>query len=712
MKRFAWLSVIAITSIACSSPGTGDVGMDMGVGMGADLGGDPADLGVPSDLDGADLGSLPDGAQPNLGTLSVVAGKVGGSGNADDTGAVARFNNPQGLAVDGAGNVYVADGLNNTIRKLVLATGAVTTIAGAPLSNTSADGTGTTARFRFPSSLLLDGGDLYVADAGGNAVRKLVLATGAVTTVAGSLNTQGSTDGTGTAARFYEPTALALDAGNLYVSDARNNTIRRIVLATGAVTTVAGTAGLRGSTDGTGAAALFDSPAGLVTDGAGTLYVADKYNNTIRKLVLATGAVTTLAGFAGNGGSRDGTGAAAQFYYPFAMITDKAGSLYVADQLTGFLRKVVMSTGVVTSVSGSFLSPSGLAMDAAGTIYVSDTSRHTIRKVPLPDNNPVDLAGSKYLRDTQNGTGTAAGFEYPFGVVADASGTLYVSEYYAVRKITPAGVVTTLAGSSTRGSADGTGAAAQFQGVRGLTADADGTLYAIDTGNHTIRKIVPATGVVTTLAGNPGLGGSTDGTGSAARFYEPLGIAADAQGNLYVADTRNNTIRKVVLATGAVTTLAGQARLAGSTDGIGSAARFDRPYAVAPDNAGNLYIADSSNATVRKLVLSTGEVTTVLGAAGMTGTSDGIGTAARFYSPSGLLVSGGTLYVSDQRGSTVRKVTLSDLRVTTFIGIPGVSGVKPGPLPARINRPGAMALLPDATLALIDEEENVVLRVR
>ena len=708
MKRLAWLSVIAVTSIACSSPGTADV--DLGGGGGADL-------SAVSDLAGPGLPDLgtPDGAPgASLTTLSLLAGKAGGSGNADDIGSVARFSSPQGLAMDAAGNVYVSDSNNNTIRKIVAATGVVTTLAGDPASTSSADGIGTAARFRGPSGLLVDGGDLYVADAVGRAVRKIVLATGAVSTVAGTLNTAGSTDGVGTAARFNVPGSLALEAGSLYVSDATDNTIRRIVLATGAVTTLAGTAGMGGSTDGTGAAARFENPSGLAADGAGNLYVADRFNNAIRKIVLATGAVTTLAGRAGTSGSIDGTGTAARFFYPTGVTTDKAGSLYVTDQFSNRLRKVETATGVVTTLSvGSLLNPTAVTLDGAGAVYVADTGRNTIARLVLASGMLTDVAGGRFYRSSTDGTGSAALFDHPFGVAADASGTLYVTEVYTVRKVTPEGVVTTLAGSRNGiGSADGTGAAAQFRLIRAAATDAAGALYVTDTLNYTIRKIVPATGAVTTVAGQPGVRGSADGTGTAAQFSEAWGLAADTQGNLYVADTNNHTIRKVVLSTGAVTTLAGLAGTSGRADGTGSAARFSRPYGLALDGAGSLYVADSDNATVRRLVLATGEVTTPLGAAGMPGSADGIGTAARFGTPSGLVVVAGTLYVSDKTDNTVRQVSLADLRVSTLVGVSRLSGVKPGPLPARINQPGALAALPDGTLALIDEEENVLLRVR
>ena len=216
-----------------------------------------------------------------------------------------------------------------------------------------------------------------------------------------------------------------------------------------------------------------------------------------------------------------------------------------------------------------------MAVDAAGNVYVADTGNDTIRKI-TPAGVVTTLAGTAGQAGSADGTGTAARFNEPDGVAVDAAGNVYVADTNndTIRKITPAGVVTTLAGTAGQaGSADGTGAAAQFNAPEGVAVDGAGNVYVADTGNDTIRKITPA-GVVTTLAGTAGQVGSADGTGSAARFNDPDGVAVDGAGNVYVADTINDTIREITPA-GVVTTLAGSPGQYGSADGTGAAAQFD-----------------------------------------------------------------------------------------------------------------------------------------
>ncbi|HEX7837343.1 MAG TPA: NHL repeat-containing protein [Kofleriaceae bacterium] len=519
----------------------------------------------------------------------------------DGTGAIAHFSGPFGVAVDGAGNVYVADAGNCTIRK-VTAAGVVTTLAGTPGMPGSADGTGATARFFSPLSVAVDtAGNLYVADAGNYTIRK-VTAAGVVTTLAGTAGMLGSADGTGAAARFF-PAGVAVDtAGNVYVAEEGNNTIRKITAA-GVVTTLAGMAGMPGSADGTGAAARFNAPTGVAVDSTGNLYVADQSNHTIRK-VTATGVVTTLAGTAGIFGSADGTGAAASFAFP-----------------------------------------QGIAVDTAGNAYVTDTLfDHTIRKI-TPAGVVTTLAGLAGIAGSVDGLGAAARFNNPAGVTVDSAGNVYVadSNNSSIRKVTAAGVVTTLAGTASMfGSADGTGADARFNDPAGVVIDSAGNVYVADRDNSTIRKVTPA-GVVTTLAGTASRVGGADGTGADARFYGPRGVAVDSIGNVYVADSGTSTIRKVAPA-GVVTTLAGTAGMTGSADGTRSAARFDHPTGVAVDSAGNVYVADSGNSTIRK-VTPTGTTTTVAGTAGMAGIL--LGATPRFASPQNLAIAGDSLVIVD-----------------------------------------------------------------
>ena len=331
------------------------------------------------------------------------------------------------------------------------------------------------------------------------------------------------------------------------------------VVPSGTVSTLAGTPGQTGSADGTGAAARFNAPEGVAVDGSGIVYVADYRNHIIRK-VAPLGEVSTLAGSPGQAGSSDGTGAAARFNFP-----------------------------------------GGVAVDESGNIYVADTKNHTIRKI-APAGVVSTLAGTPGLTGSADGTGAAARFSSPAGVAVDGAGNVYVADWSndTIRMITPAGMVSTLAGTpGLGGSADGTGAAARFSSPASVAVDGTGNVYVADYGDDTIRKITPA-GVSTTLAGSPGQYGSTDGTGAAALFSMPTSVAVDGAGNVYVADFGNHTIRKIT-PSGVVSTLAGTPGLTGSSDGTSTAALFYHPDGVAVDRAGNVYVADFSNNTIRKI---------------------------------------------------------------------------------------------------------------
>jgi sugar lactone lactonase YvrE len=542
----------------------------------------------------------------------------------------------------------VADTGNSTIRKITAA-GVVTTLAGRALATGSVDGNGTTARFKNPMSIAVDGpGTLYVADTFNHTIRKITPA-GVVSTLAGTAGVSGSVDGTGAAARFNSPNSVAVDnAGNVYVADTYNNTVRKITQA-GEVTTLAGRAGVSGSVDGTGAGAAFSSPDGVAVDSAGNLYVTDAGNNTVRKVTPA-GVVTTLAGALKVSDSADGVGASAHFVIPY-----------------------------------------GVAVDTAGGLYVTDVGGSTIRKI-TPAGEVSTFAGTAAQAGSVDGSGAAARFFNPYGVAADGDGNLYAADEVngTIRKITPAGVASTLAGTArVWGGADGTGAAASFYTPYGVAADSAGNVYVADTSNSTIRKVISA-GVVTTLAGTADQVGSADGTGSAARFTYPMGVAVDGAGNLYVADTWNSTIRKVSPA-GVVTTLAGGPGLIGHVDGTATEARFNKPTGVAVDSAGNVYVADSSDHTIRK-VTPEGVVTTLAGLAGFAGGSDGLGTGAQFNAPTGVAVDGaGNVYVADSQNYAIRKISPGGM-VTTVIGTLLVGGFRPGDLPGVIGNPYGVAI--------------------
>lgn len=614
-------------------------------------------------------------------------------------GLAYQFNYPYGVTSCGP-NLYVADRDHHTIRKVAIATGVVTTLAGSEGVSGSTDGTGAAARFNSPTGITTDGTSLFVTDTGNCTIRKVGIATGEVTTLAGSIEVWGTTDGTGIAARFRSPRGLTTDGANLYVADTGNYTIRKVVIATGMVTTLAGSPGNSGSRDG--AFAQFSEPTGITTDGA-SLYVTDTASSTIRKVVIATRSVTTLVGSDFRYGLSNGIGSAARFNHPTGITTDGT-NLFVADTGNYAIRQVVIATGAATTLAGSAEltgttnSSSGLATYLFGlmgittdgtNLYATDTGNQTIRKVVIATGKVTTLVqgGS----GTIDGIGNSAQFKGPMGVTTDGN-NLYLADLSnnTIRKVVIAtGEVITLAGSAgSSGATDGIGAMARFNLPYGVTTDGK-SLYVTDGGNNTIRKVELSTGKITTLAGSIGLSGSSDGTGAKAQFNMPLGVTTDGN-NLYVSDTGNNTIRKVFIATGAVTTLAGSAGMSGLTDGTGSAARFNGPFGITTDGS-NLYVADSSNCTIRKVVIETGAVTSLAGSS-VCGFTDGIGTTARFGAPSGITTDGTNLYVADTYSQTIRKLVIATGEVTTLAGSAGASGSANGSGPAaRFNYPYGIA---------------------
>jgi len=328
------------------------------------------------------------------------------------------------------------------------------------------------------------------------------------------------------------------------------------------ITTLAGQIGVGGYADGVGNQAQFRLPNRVAVDGAGNVYVADTANNTIRK-ITPNGIVSTLAGISGSHGSADGIGSNARFWAPF-----------------------------------------GIAADSAGNVYVADTANNTIRKI-TPNGVVSTLAGLAGHPGNKDSIGANARFRNPWGVAVDGAGNVFVADMSndTIRKITPTGVVSTLAGQTgISGSLNGVGTSAQFNNPFAVAVDGADNLYVSDSANDTIRKITPS-GVVSTLAGLPGYAGNTDGNGNDARFWNPQGLTVDDKGNIYVADTGNNTVRKIT-PMGVVTTLAELAGASGTTDRAGESARFNSPGGVAVDHTGNVYVADTNNHTVRKIAFS------------------------------------------------------------------------------------------------------------
>ncbi len=591
------------------------------------------------------------------GVVQALAGLSGEPGANDGLGYSASFHYPQGVAVSPDGRlIYVADTHNHTIRE-VSPEGEVRTLAGVVGSIGSQDSGNGQARFRYPCGLATDAqGYLYVADSHNHCIRR-ISPQGTVITLAGAAGQPGSEDGGSRSARFNLPYAVAVSpSGEVYVADSGNHTIR-VIDGEGLVRTLAGLAGNPGATDGAGAEARFDGPYGIQVDGEGLVYVSDRGNQCIRQ-IDRQGLVRTLAGNPGKEGHNDGPAASATFTHPMGLGRDSTGTLWLTELGNHGVRRLATDERVSTVITDAgepdglktaarFFNPYGVALDRDGIAYVADMEHHRIRKV-WPDGSTTTLAGAGFAGNN-DGQGAQAAFSYPQGVAVDDSGQVYVADTsgQTIRKISPEGTVSTLAGARYAwGSTDGTGSAARFGYPTSVAVDAQGQVYVTDTSNQTIRKISPA-GVVSTLAGKAGQYGHADGPGEAARFHSPYGLAVDSQGVVFVADYGNHVIRKIS-PEGAVSTLAGKVGVMGQANGPLADARFSYPWKLALDTDGTLYVVDAGYGFIRK-ISPDGVVSAVAGGTSAAGFSSGLLPGA-FMNCNGLAVRNGRLVFSTVNG--------------------------------------------------------------
>ena len=734
-------------------------------------------------------GGIPDKTQ--VGTL---AGNLN-RGYADGIGGAAKFFNPKGIALDGSGTVYVADATNNRIRKIDIATGAVTTFAGSG-TQTFADGTGTGASFIFPSGVAVDGsGTVYVADLYNHRIRKITAA-GVVSTLAGN-SAQGSTDGAGSAASFNSPTGIAVDvSGNIYVADMYNHRIRKITAA-GVVSTLAGN-GTPGRTDGAGTAASFNIPAGIAVDVSGNIYVADTYNHLIRKITTA-GVVSTLAGN-GTSGSTDGVGTAARFDLPTGIALDGGGNLFVTEHFGNRIRSITPA-GVVSTLAGSiigfanatglsakFNKPYSAVIDGNGNIYVADQTNNQIRIISsyriepaLPEGLYFDArtgtisgtpavaqAEKVYTVYAQNAAGTtntsvSMSISAPPSVITSAESDRTATTATLNGSVNPNGSVTTsititysvnadLSGGTTvntiPASATGNTVTAVNAAVTGLTAattyyfrlsatnvagTTNGSILSFTTAaappaisyanaSPVFTVGTPVTGqTVLNTGGSPlpmqvrtyvgSTAGISNGSRLTAKLYGPAGVAEDGLGNLYIIEPYNSLLRKVVLSTGIVSTAAGvEGSVSGYADGPALSARFNNPGFLSIDASGVVYISEGNGHRIRKYDPSTGQVSTVAGT-GSSGSANGIGTNASFDTPGGIALDGsGNLYVADKFNNRIRKIVLATGEVTTFAG--GTVGNTDGPIAsAKFLRPQGLAFDSHGDMYVADDLNHRIRKI-
>jgi sugar lactone lactonase YvrE len=557
------------------------------------------------------------------GIITTVAG-TGTAGSSGDGGQAtsAQLFFPYGAAVDSAGNLFIADSDNHRIRK-VSSSGIITTVAGTGSSGFSGNGgQATSAQLYYPDWIAVDSaGNLYIADSYNSCIRK-VSASGIITTVAGTGASEGYSGdgGQASAAQLYKPEGVALDsAGNLFIADSGNACIRKV--SSGIITTVAGTgvsAGYSGD-GGQAASAQLNYPYGVTVDSAGNLFIVDTWNNRVRK-VSTSGIITTVAGNGSLGyGGDGGPASSAQLNSSYGVAVDSAGNLFIADTYNERIRKV-SSSGIITTVAGDgswgysgdggqatsaqLDNPYGVAVDSAGNLFIADTYNHRVRKVSTSGiiTTVAGAGSSGYSGDS--GQATSAQLYYPSSVTLDSAGNLFIadSNNHRIRKVSSSGIITTVAGTGVAGySGDGGSAiSAQLNYPYGVVMDFTGNLFISDGDNHRIRKV--SSGIITTVAGNGSSGYSGDsGPATSAQLYYPNGLAVDSAGNLFIADESNNCVRKVS-SSGTITTVAGNGSYGYSgDDGPATSAQLYYPTGVAVDSADNLFIADYYNSRIRKV---------------------------------------------------------------------------------------------------------------
>ncbi len=558
------------------------------------------------------------------GIITTVAGTGEASFSGDEGPATsASLNQPFGIAVDATGNLYIADRFNHRIRK-VSPDGIITTVAGTGEASFSGDeGPAISASLNQLFGIAVDAtGNLYIADLFNHRIRK-VSPDGIITTVAGTGEASFSGDeGPATSASLNLPFDITVDAaGNLYIADKDNHRIRKVDTA-GIITTVAGTEEAGFSGDGGPATdAKLNFPRDVAVDVTGKLYIADTENFLVRK-VSADGIISTVAGngifkFAGDGGPAT----SALMNNPTSVALDAAGNLYIADLSNSRIRKVSPG-GVISTVAGNEIRgfsgdgglatsaslnlPRGVAFDTAGNLYIADWLNQRIRKVS-PGGIISTVAGNGERGFSgDGGPAISASLNQPFGIAVDATDNLYIADRFnhRIRKVSPGGIISTVAGNGERGFSGDGGPATSTSLNRplGVTVDAADNLYIADTDNHRIRKVSPG-GIITTVAGTGEAGFSGDeGPATSALLNLPQSVTVDAAGNLYIADTQNNRIRKVS-ADGIMTTVAGNGDLGFSGDGgLATSASLNLPRGVAVDTVGNLYFADTLNNRIRVIL--------------------------------------------------------------------------------------------------------------
>ena len=678
------------------------------------------------------------------GQLSTIAGN-GAVGYSGDGGPAtnAELSSPSGVALDGSGNIFIADSGNSVIREVFAATGKIQTIVGDGIAGYSGDGgPATSAELNSPSTVFVDTfGNIFIADSNNEVIREVggpnnsVIGPGVIRTIAGN-GTQGFSGdgGPATSAAFDFPFGVFLDgSGNIFISDVLNYRIREIVAATGDIQTVAGNGvfGYNGNNIPAASASIY--PVGVFVDPQGNIFFADQTAFQIREVVAATGLVQAVAGNGTYGYSGDGGPAtSAELMEPFAVYVDGLGNLYFCDAFASVIREVAAATGIIQTIAGngtaSFSgdnvpatnselatgSESGVSVDGSGNIFIADTNNFRIREAVAATGKIQTIAGNGtngYNGDL--GPATSAELDHPNGIFLDSFGNLFIADTgnFVIREFFAAtGNIRTVAGNGIQGfSGDGgqatsaelggptnriTGGLFSFWGPEGVFVDRSGNIFIADTVNFRIREVAAATGIIQTVAGNGTPGFSGDGGPATSAelggfiipaingIYGPESVFVDDAGNVYITDTQNNRIREVggpnntTIGPGVIQTIAGNGTPGFNGDGgPATSAELNQPGYVLVDGAGNIFIADTLNNTIREVggpnntTIGPGLIRTVAGN-GVSGFSGDGGPAisAELNFPTSVWADlSGNLLIYDSGNARIRSVAgLTSVPSVTF----------------------------------------------
>jgi hypothetical protein len=639
------------------------------------------------------------------GIITTVAG-TGVAGYSGDNGPAtkAQLSQPYSLALDAAGNLFIGDYRNKVIRKIAAATGTITTYAGSATATTLGDGgPATSAQLTSPSGLALDAaGNLYISDY--LRVRQVAAGTGTIRTFAGTGNFGYAGDkGPATSATFGEVNGLAVDSlGDLFIADTGNNVIREVTAKTGVITTVAGSVSTTtfGGDGGLATSAALYTPYSVAVDSAGDLFIADTGNGAVREVTGSNGIINTIAGhppsyctsLSGDGGPATAAGICA----PFAVTLDSAGNVYITDYSRNRVREVTVSAPPPTKATAAptFDAKAGTYADSQ-QVSITDATPGAAIYITMNGTVP-STAGAGYL-GTVNVTGSVT-----LQAVAVAPGYLPSAPISSAYTITtpPTAIMSTVAGNGVNGASGigGAATAGSLGSLSGVALDSTGNLYIADNSSNVVWKVASGTGTLTVAAGQVGVYGFGNGgngvPATSTALSGPSHVAVDSAGNLYIADSRDNVVREVSAQTGIISIFAGSGNYSANLGdgGPATAATLASPQGLSFDSAGNLFIADSGHARIRKVSANNGTITTVAGGgtSGLLGDGGPATAATLSYAVDVAVDSKGTIYIADANTGRVRMVNPASGIITTVAGngILGSSGDGGLATAAEINPQG------------------------